>query len=212
VLGIAKNQPGACASFLPKKKSNTSKQLMNFLLQKVFEEVIHPSLHHIFTNLIWENKLDTETLQDFMDKQVPPPSNKEYKNAFDKGQKTKILNNPECDEFDISLYYKALLVSAKYNTKLMASPTLMGDFKDKLQKVKDIRNPLLHDLLIVPELDIKMYAKELKILMSDIFDIIGDIFACRVKTDYQKKIVQERINDTMKLSSIKKIIINLCMK
>lgn len=210
MLGISKNQPGSCANFLPKKKPITSKQLKNFLLQKVFEEVIHPTLHHIFTKIIWENKLDSETLKDFMDKQASPPSNKEYKNAFDKGQMTKIVNNPECNEFDISLYFKSLLITSKYNTKLMYSP-LLGDFKDKLKKVKDIRNPLLHDLLIVPEADIKMYVKDLKLLMSDIFDIIGDIFACRHKTDNQKKIVQARINNIMKSSFANKIIITLCM-
>lgn len=211
MLGISKNQPGTCASFLPKKKLITSKQLKNFLLIKVFEEVIHPTLNHIFTNMIWENKKATETLKEFMDRQASPPSNKEYKNSFDKGQMTKIINNPECKEFDISLYFKSILVSAKYNTKLMSSSTLAGELKDKLKKVKDIRNPLLHDLLIVPEVDIKNYVKELKLLMNDIFDLIGDIFACRGETDNQKKIVQARINDIMKSSFVNKIIITLCM-
>lgn len=108
-------------SFLYRIRSLFSNQNKNIKLLKIFSEAIHPILHDIFTNLVWDDKRSHESLKDYIFRQHSPPSNKEikeYEEAFDLGQKKKIDENKYCDRFDISLYFKAFLLTAKYNSKL----------------------------------------------------------------------------------------------
>ncbi|CAL4074687.1 unnamed protein product [Meganyctiphanes norvegica] len=160
-------------------------------------EVIHPTLHNVYTKLIWDSKLETETLKDYLFRQISPPSNSNYKKIFDKGQIEKIDSNPQCNEFDISLYFSCISLSAEYNCKMKSSPTLVDEVKEKLRQVKCIRNNIFHNPLELPEAKIHNYANEMKVLMTDFLDLIGNIFGCRTSTDAQKIIVHRCIDGIM---------------
>ncbi|CAL4062951.1 unnamed protein product [Meganyctiphanes norvegica] len=131
-------------------------------------------------------------------------------NAFDIGQRMKIDCNPQCNRFDISLYYKSILLTTKYNSKLNLNPILTERLKDKLREVKDIRNNLLNNLLSVDEEEIHSHGKDLELLMNDILDLIGNIFGCRDETDIQKVIVLASMKKIMKVSRLRNII-SLCI-
>lgn len=219
-MGFNKNHSGSSAchsttstggvfTSLQINSSLTKQQYENVQVQKIIEEIFHPTLNDVFTNLIWENKTHHETLKDYIFRHYVHPAHikKDYRTAFDSGQKNKIDTNPKCDRFDISLYYKSFLITAKYNPKLSSNPILMNELQNKLKAVKDIRNNLLHDLLIVCEADIDMYVTNLILLMKDILDLIGNIFGNKLETDKQKAIVLKGIKDIMKK---KKLIISFC--
>merc|ERR1712180_348811 len=80
----------------------TLKQYKNFVFQRIFDEVIRPTVHDEFVNVIWEDKLHNETLKNYMKRVGSFPSNVKYKKAFDQGQLEKIDMNPQCNNFDIS--------------------------------------------------------------------------------------------------------------
>lgn len=193
-MGFYKNQSGPCASSttpstgatstttLAVNQSSTPNKQKNVKLLIIFAEVIHPTLHDLFTNLIWETKQQSESLKEFIFRQPSPLSNKKYKSVFDVGQRKKIDMDHQCDTFDISLYYKSYLFTAKYNSKLSSNPVLSDELRDKLKTVKDIRDNILHELLIVSDTDIYDHVKDLKLIMKDIFDIIGYIFMERKLT------------------------------
>jgi len=189
---------GRVFTSLPKTQKITSIQHKNFLLQKIFDGVIHPTLHDIFTKQIWETKLQNETLEQYIFSQPSPPSNKEYKNSFNKGQLKKIDDDPNCDRFDICLYLASYSLTAKFNTKLNLHP-YKDKLKDKLKEVKDIRNNLLHDLLIVSELEIENNVTKLSSLMPEILDLIGIIFGCRDETNKHKRKVKKHMKKIMKI-------------
>lgn len=188
---------GGVFTQLPKDQSTTPDQHSNFLLLKIFESIVHPTLHDVFTKFIWRSKLKSETLRMFIFRQASAPSNTDYKKIFDKGQRDKINTDPSCIRFDTSLYYKSLLLTAQYNHELNANQTLSDELTDKLKELKDIRNHLLHDLLIVPKGEVQNYAQALKFLMRDILDLTGNIFGCTADTIIQNGSVQTSIDEIL---------------
>jgi len=122
----------------------------------------------------------------------------------------KIDSNPRCDKFDISLYYKSILLTDKYNSKLVSTPILREGLKVKLKGIKDIRNDICNDLLRVPEEDIHNYANDLESLLNSFLDLIGNIFECKADTNTQKLNVQISIRKIMRISRVKRII-KLCI-
>jgi len=175
----------------------TPRQHKNFLLQRVFEEVVHPTLHDVFTKLIWENKHESETLKEYLFRQECPPSNTVYKRTFGKLHRITIDENPQCDRFNITMYYRSMFLSAAYNSRLKENPSIAEEFRDKLTLIKDIINELLHDLLIVPEERIDKHAQDLISILDDILDLIGDLFDCTIDTDMHKIDVKEGIKCIM---------------
>ncbi|CAL4124760.1 unnamed protein product, partial [Meganyctiphanes norvegica] len=136
---------------MPKCQTILHEQHKNVLLHKTFVDVIHPTLHAVFTNKLWEGKCDTQTIKNYFFTKIQGLSNNVFKKDFNKGQLKKIDINPQCHEFDISLYFSSILLSAECNSKLKSNPRLVKKLQDYLRPVKDIRNNICHDLLIVPE-------------------------------------------------------------
>lgn len=68
---------------------------------------------------------------------------------------------------------------------------------EKIKDVKDIRNIILHNLLILSLVDINKYVKDLKLAMNDILDLTGDIFGRRTATNKCKIKVKKSITKIM---------------
>merc|ERR1739842_278489 len=151
---------------------------------------------------IWETKLTSETLKDYIFKQtlLPTPKiSKIYKNTFNKGQIEQIDSNATCERFDICLYVASYSLTAQFNATLNSHPD-KDNLKVKLKEVKDIRNNLLHELLIVSEAEIDNYVTAIELLMNEILNLIGNIFGCRDDTDLQKVVLQANMKKIMKIS------------
>jgi len=223
--------PGICTSSsahlkgrkftpLPTNTSITLMEHRNLLLLKVYKDVVKPTLFDVF-NIIWVHKKNTETLKDYLFRQISPPSNGDYNSVFNKDQREKIDKNPSCDKYDVSLLFASFSLSAEYNSKLKSNPTVADKLKDLLRKIKKPRNHIAHELLSVFEVMIDQYANyDLKTHMNDFLDLIGTIFGCKSATDARKILVQERIDiimaipkreyDDIYVYKLHSIIVSLC--
>lgn len=182
----------------------STEEYENFNEQKVFKEVVHPTLHVVFTKLIWNPppKLPTETLKNYMFNQNPPPSNREWK-VFDNDQQAKIDRNPECNKFDINLLIRSMQLSEKYSPTLKACPYFTEKFTKNLKLIKKIRNELAHDLLQVEMTKIPVHLRKLKVAMKDLLILVGFYFRCKKDTDAQYVRIKKGIDDIMKFQPSK---------
>lgn len=163
----------------------------------VFNEVINPTLLDILY-VICDHKSKTETLKNYLFRQITPPSNKAYNKFFNKGQLDQIDSNPLGNEFDVSLFAASFPLIAEYNTKLNASPITLQLMKNKYKQIKDIRNDLSHNLLTVSDATVHQYAfNDLKSCMNDLLDLIGTTFGCVSDTDARKIILRNCIDSIM---------------
>lgn len=163
---------------------------------QIYDEIIQDTQLEIFYK-ICENKSTTETLKEYLNRQVSPPSITTFKKPFNAGQLKQIDSNPLCDKYDTSLFAACLPLIAEYNPTLSGNQAVVDQLKAHFKKLKDIRNDLAHNLLSLPETTVENHANDLKSCMNDLLDLVGTTFGCRPGTDSRKRIVQDGIDGIM---------------